>query len=191
LGTFLRAFTFGHLRQLDAVHARTLAGLATAVPRLLAGAEAMAFIDIDDTIREVHGYRKQGAAYGYSGVKGVNAQIAALSSPTCAPVTAGPGSARATPPPGTARTGSSPTRSRPPDAAGAAGRVMVRAGSGYYRQDVVAAAIRAKAQFSVTVRMNPSVQKDEDPARGPPQVRRAAIRENVRSCVIDTTRHDT
>ncbi len=24
----------------------------------------------DDTIREVHGYKKQGAAYGYSGVKG-------------------------------------------------------------------------------------------------------------------------
>jgi hypothetical protein len=68
---------------------RTLAGLATAAPRLLAGTEALAFIDIDDTIREVHGYAKQGAAYGYSGVKGLNAQIAALSSPICAPVIAG------------------------------------------------------------------------------------------------------
>ena len=51
----------------------------------------MAFIDIDDTIRQVmrvDGYKKQGAAYGYSGVKGVNAQIAALSSPVCAPVIA-------------------------------------------------------------------------------------------------------
>ncbi len=48
----------------------------------------MAFIDVDDTIRQVHGYAKQGAAYGYSGVKGVNAQVAALSSPTCAPVIA-------------------------------------------------------------------------------------------------------
>ena len=48
----------------------------------------MAFIDVDDTIRQVHGYAKQGAAYGYSGVKGLNAQIAALSSPTCAPVIA-------------------------------------------------------------------------------------------------------
>ena len=45
----------------------------------------MAFVDIDDTIREVHGYKKQGAAYGYSGVKGLNAQLAVLSSPTCAP----------------------------------------------------------------------------------------------------------
>jgi hypothetical protein len=28
LGTFLRGFTFGHVRQLDAVAARTLTGLA-------------------------------------------------------------------------------------------------------------------------------------------------------------------
>jgi hypothetical protein len=34
-GTFLRVFTFGHVRQLDAVADRTLAGLATAAPRLL------------------------------------------------------------------------------------------------------------------------------------------------------------
>jgi len=69
-GTFLRCFTFGHVRQLDAVASRTLAGLAAAVPRLLTGTEAMAFVDVDDTIRQVHGYAKQGAAYGYSGVKG-------------------------------------------------------------------------------------------------------------------------
>src|SRR4051794_28107505 len=80
-----RAFAFGHVRQLDAVSSRVLAGLASVVPRLLAGTDAMAFVDIDDTIREVHGYKKQGAAYGYSGVKGLNAQLAVLSSPTCAP----------------------------------------------------------------------------------------------------------
>ena len=70
MGTFLRSFTFGHVRQLDAVHTRVLAGLAAVSPRLLAGVDGLAFIDIDDTIREVHGYKKQGAAYGYSGVKG-------------------------------------------------------------------------------------------------------------------------
>ena len=48
-GTFLRSFTFGHVRQLDAVAAKTLAGLAGAVPGLLAGCEAMTFVDIDDT----------------------------------------------------------------------------------------------------------------------------------------------
>ena len=82
VGTFLRTFTFGHVRQLDAVATRVVAGLATVVPRLLAGTEAVAFVDVDDTIREVHGYAKQGAAYGYSGAKGLNAQLAVLSSPT-------------------------------------------------------------------------------------------------------------
>lgn len=158
-GTFLRCFTFGHVRQLDAVAARTLAGLAAAVPRLLTGTDALAFIDVDDTIREVHGYQKQGAAYGYSGVKGVNAQIAALSSPTCAPVIAaarlrkgnavcGHGAARLI--------GDAVAASR---AAGATGQVMLRADSGYYRQDVIAAVVQAKAWFSVTVRMNPSVRR--------------------------------
>ena len=86
LGTFLRSFTHGHVQQLDAVNSQLLAGLAARVPQLLAGtgnAGGLAFIDVDDTIREVHGYAKQGAAYGYSGVKGLNAQIAVLSSPTC------------------------------------------------------------------------------------------------------------
>lgn len=158
-GTFLRSFTFGHVRQLDAVHSRTLAGLAAVAPRLLAGTQAMAFVDIDDTIREVHGYAKQGAAYGYSGIKGLNAQIAVLSSPTCAPVIAGSrlrkgntisgrGAARLI--------GDAVATSR---TAGATGQVMVRADSGYYRRDVIAATIKAKAWFSVTARMNPAVVK--------------------------------
>lgn len=158
-GTFLRSFTFGHVRQLDAVGSRLLAGLVGVVPRLLTGTEAMAFVDVDDTIREVHGYQKQGAAYGYSGVKGVNAQLAVLSSPTCAPVIAaarlrkgnsvsGHGAARLIAEAiATART------------AGASGLVMVRADSGYYRQDVIAAAVKAKALFSVTARMDSAVTK--------------------------------
>ena len=84
LGTFLRSFTHGHVQQLDAVSGRLLAGLATQVPGLLAGgesAEGIAFIDVDDTIREVHGYAKQAAAYGYSGVRGLNIQLATLSTP--------------------------------------------------------------------------------------------------------------
>jgi hypothetical protein len=49
------------------------------MPRLLAGVDGLAFIDVDDTIRQVHADAKQGAAYGYSGIKGVNAQVATLS----------------------------------------------------------------------------------------------------------------
>ena len=88
LGSFLRAFTFGHVRQLDAVASRLvagLAGLAAATP-LVAGIEDYAIVDIDDTIVEVHGYAKQGAGFGYSGVRGLNALLATLTTPAAAPV---------------------------------------------------------------------------------------------------------
>jgi len=122
----------------------------------------LAFIDIDDTIREVHGYAKQGAAYGYSGVKGVNAQIAALSSPTCAPVIAASRLRK-----GNVVSGHGADRMvtdaiTAARSAGATGQVMVRADSGYYRRDLIGAISQraaAKAWFSVTVRMNPSVRK--------------------------------
>ena len=61
---------------MDAVAARFLAGLTQTVPGLVAGAdhvEGIALFDVDDTIREVHGHAEQGAAFGYSGVCGLNA----------------------------------------------------------------------------------------------------------------------
>ncbi|MDX6432330.1 MAG: hypothetical protein QOE54_4696 [Streptosporangiaceae bacterium] len=63
LGTFLRALRFGHVRQLDAVAARLLAGLAQYSP-LFASDEPVAYLDVDDTIRSTFGYAKQGAGYG-------------------------------------------------------------------------------------------------------------------------------
>jgi hypothetical protein len=92
LGTFLRSFTHGHVQQLDAAGAGLLAGLTRRVPGLLAGSgkRGIAFIDVDDTIREVHGYAKQGAAYGYSGIRGLNVQLAIVSTPISAPVIARP-----------------------------------------------------------------------------------------------------
>ena len=68
LGSFLREFTFGHVRQLDAVASRLLTGLADRAPRWSRpGSTAAVLVDIDDTIIEVHGYAKQGAGFGYSG----------------------------------------------------------------------------------------------------------------------------
>ena len=49
LGTFLRCFTFGHVRQLDAVAAGLLARLAAAAP-VLPDADQLVFVDIDDTV---------------------------------------------------------------------------------------------------------------------------------------------
>jgi len=63
LGTFLRSFSFGHVRQLDAVFAETLrrAWSLGAGP----GAERLV-VDLDSTICEVCGKTKHGAGYGYT-----------------------------------------------------------------------------------------------------------------------------
>ncbi|HEY4629840.1 MAG TPA: hypothetical protein VIG96_00935 [Blastococcus sp.] len=87
LGTCLRGFTFGHVRQLDAIASRLLVALSGMTP-LLAGADQVAYVDVDDTMRETHGYQKQGVDYGYSKVKSLNALLAIVSTPVAAPVIA-------------------------------------------------------------------------------------------------------
>ncbi len=161
LGTYLRSFTHGHVQQLDAAGTRLLAGLTAQVPNLIAGAEqpeGLAFLDIDDTIREVHGYAKQGAAYGYSRVRGLNAQIAVCSTPLAAPVIVGArlrrgNVASAT---GAARLlAQAITTAR---AAGVNGRILARADSAYYGHAFVGTALRHGAWFSVTARMTATVK---------------------------------
>jgi hypothetical protein len=88
LGSFLRSFTFGHIRQLDAVASRFLTRLAAQAPLIRAPQESNArvMVDVDDTIIEVHRYSKQGSGYGYSGVRGLNALLATVSTSQSAPV---------------------------------------------------------------------------------------------------------
>ena len=87
LGIFLRAFTFGHVRQLDAVASRLLPRLTGQAP-ILVGAEQLVWLDIDDSLIQTYGYAKQAAGRGYTGVKGLNALIATASTPLAAPVIA-------------------------------------------------------------------------------------------------------
>jgi len=73
LGTFLRAFTFGHVRQLDKLLAESLqrawnAGAGPGDGRLV--------IDVDSFVGEVCGYLKQGAAYGYTRIFGYHPILA-------------------------------------------------------------------------------------------------------------------
>src|SRR4051794_30956494 len=86
LGSFLRAFSFGHVRQLDAVAARLLTGLAARTPVLAGINDGLVTVDVDDTVIEVHGHAKQGAGFGYSGVRGLNALLATVTTGRCAPV---------------------------------------------------------------------------------------------------------
>jgi len=73
IGTFLRSFTFGFVRQLDAVAARLLANAwaAGAGPD-----DTDLVIDLDSTICEVHGHAKQGAGYGYTKCLGYHPLVA-------------------------------------------------------------------------------------------------------------------
>lgn len=73
LGTFLRAFTFGHVRQLDRVLDQTLrrawrAGAGPGDERLV--------IDVDSFVGEVHGYRKEGVGFGYTKQRGYHPMLA-------------------------------------------------------------------------------------------------------------------
>ena len=158
LGTFLRTSTFGHVRQLDAVAARLLTQLARQTP-LLTGADQVTYLDIDDTVKRTYGYAKQGAGYGYSGVKGLNALLATVSTPLAAPVIAGSRLRKG-------GTNSARGASRlladalvTAKTSGARGLLVVRADSAFYNHDVLATAVRHGARFSVTARQDPNVRK--------------------------------
>jgi hypothetical protein len=73
IGTWLRAFTFGHVRQLDRVTGEILARAwrAGAGP-----GDGPLTVDVDSTICEVHGYHKQGACYGYTRRLGLHPLLA-------------------------------------------------------------------------------------------------------------------
>ena len=76
LGTFLRAFTFGHVRQLDQLLAETI----TRAWRAGAGpGEERLVVDVDSLVGEVHGYEKQGAGFGYTKQRGYHPLMASRS----------------------------------------------------------------------------------------------------------------
>ena len=156
LGVFLRAFAFGHVRQLDAVASRCVIALAGHAP-LIPSAAPVTYLDVDDTVRATFGYAKQGAGYGYSGIKGLNALLATVSTTGSAPVIVASrlrkGSANS------ARGASrliadaiTTTRS-----CGVPGPLVLRADSAYYGAEVIAAARRAGVHFSITARKTPAI----------------------------------
>ncbi len=168
LGSFLRAFTFGHIRQFDAVASRFLLALAKVAGMLAATDLATgaaqepgeyALVDVDDTVVEVHGHAKQGAGFGYNRVRGLNALLATLSTSTCAPVIVAQrlrkgacNSSR-----GAKRLVGDATRTAR-RLLGHQARVLVRMDSAFYGRGPVHAALAGGAAVSVTVRMNTQIR---------------------------------
>lgn len=67
MGDFLRRFDLGHIRQLESV-------IAKAFKKVYATTDKMSTItiDIDSTLDEVHGSKKEGAQWAYTGIRALN-----------------------------------------------------------------------------------------------------------------------
>ena len=154
LGTFLRSFRWGHVRQLDRVTRHLLArGWA-------AGAgpgEAPFTIDLDSTICETYGLAKEGARRpGYSGARGYH-PLLAVAAGTGDVLMARLRSGRAHTVRGAANF-LCETVSRVREA-GASGQLTMRADSGFYAQAVVAHCRNLDVRFSITIRQQPGVRQ--------------------------------
>jgi hypothetical protein len=157
LGTFLRGFIWGNVRQLDAVARETLTGLSRHAP-LLPGADSYAFLDVDSTISRVYGYAKQGADYGYTRVRGLHPLLATLSTPIAAPVIAGTRLRRGSAGSDKGAASFVAEAITTPRAAGATGIVLARMDSAFDSHAVVAICIRAGVRFSITTKQTRPVR---------------------------------
>jgi hypothetical protein len=152
VGTWLRAFTFGHVRQLDKVTGEILsrAWAAGAGP-----GDGPLTVDVDSTICEVHGYHKQGAGYGYTHRLGYHPLLATH---------AGSGEVLHT----RLRKGAANTargilrfvdeliaRLR---RAGASGELTLRMDSGFWSAKLLRALRRHEVRYSITVRQTKTVR---------------------------------
>ena len=153
LGTFLRSFRWGHVRQLDRV-SRELLARAWA-----AGAgpgDGPLTIDIDSTICETYGLSKEGARHhGYTGQRGYH-PLLAVAAGTGEVLMARLREGRAN----TARGAAHFLRETVGRVryAGAKGQLTVRADSGFYTHAVVQACPKMKVRFSITVRLRQNLR---------------------------------
>jgi Transposase DDE domain group 1 len=151
-GTFLRAFTFGHVRQLDRWSEAALgAAWSTGVGP---GAVPMT-IDVDSTVCEVHGDQKQGAAYGYTRVLGYHPLLATRADTgEVLHVRFRKGSAN------TGRGAERFVRELVGRVrrAGATGSLTLRADSGFWSKHVIQACRDHEVAFSITVNQNKAIR---------------------------------
>jgi Transposase DDE domain group 1 len=152
LGTFLRSFRWGHVRQLDAVSRHLLARAWGAG----AGPGAAPFtIDLDSTICETYGLKKEGALHhGYTKVRGYH-PLLAVAAGTGDVLMARLREGRANTVRGAAHfLRETIGRVR---GAGATGELTLRADSGFYAHAVVETCRKMDVRFSITIRMSPAL----------------------------------
>ena len=153
LGTFLRSFRWGHVRQLDRV-SREL--LARAWATGAGPGNGPLTIDLDSTICETYGLSKEGARHhGYTGQRGYH-PLLAVAAGTGEVLMARLREGRAN----TARGAAHFLRETVSRVryAGAKGQLTVRADSGFYTHGVVRVCRKMKVRFSITVRQHQSLR---------------------------------
>jgi hypothetical protein len=153
LGTFLRSFTFGHVRQLDrlAETVLTRAWAAGAGP-----GDGPMTIDLDSTVCPVHGYHKQGAAYSYTHTLGYHPLVATRAD-SGEVLHARQRAGRANTARGTARfVDELAARVR---RAGATGELTMRADSGFWSAKTIKTCRRHRIHYSITVRQTKPIRQ--------------------------------
>ena len=154
VGSWLRAHKWSNVRQLDAISRELLARL-WAVGAGPADPGGPLTIDLDSTIVAVHGRAKQGAAFGYTRVRGYHPQLATCAQTgqvlMCRLRGGNAGAARG------AASFLTETISRV-RAAGASGELTVRADSAFYSKTLLSTAAKFGVRFSVTARQDKRIR---------------------------------
>lgn len=148
LGTFLRSFTWAHARAVDSVAAELLARAweAGAGP----GNHPLT-IDVDSTICETYGLQKQGARFGYTGVRGLHPLLAtAAGTGDVLGIRARGGNANS----GRGASSFLTEVFNTTRGAGGTGPLTLRADAGFYSKAVVDCCRRHKVRFSITVKLS-------------------------------------
>jgi hypothetical protein len=150
LGSFLRSFTHGHVRQLQAAARRFTANL---IPHagLIPPGEPTVFLDIDSKVKQVYGAGKQGASFGYTKVRGLHFQVVTASTPSSRPVIVATRLRKGSAGSGKGAHSLIAEASRAVREAGVTVTILVRADSAFFSAKVVKAIQAAGAHFSITV----------------------------------------
>ncbi|WP_327113643.1 IS1380 family transposase [Streptomyces sp. NBC_01341] len=158
LGSFLRTFTWGHVRQLESATRTFTCRLATHTG-LVPHRDEVVFVDIDSKVKQVYGPAKQGASFGYTKQRGLHFQIVTVKTSSCAPVivatrlrkgSAGSGKGAAS----LLREALATVR-----AMGITAHIVVRADSAYFSHKVVDVCRRAGAAFSLAVAVKKTIRE--------------------------------
>ena len=158
VGSFLRSFTFGHVRQLDRASELALAR-AWSVGAAPAPPAAGLTVDLDSTVCEVHGKAKQGAAYGHTKVLGYHPLVAVRSDTgeTLHSRMRKGSSQRGHQRFAAETLGRVRRAARRPDL-----KVCVRADAGFFSYEMIDTLARGDASYSITVPHNPNVKAAVD-----------------------------